>query len=82
MPLKVVVPEPLAMCDPVLHRTEPRGDDAKAVLSTMALLHQPDPASRNSKHAISLAFRIYKRSRAMTGWFHVLHSIAWNRASS
>jgi hypothetical protein len=40
-PLEVVVPEPLVVRDPVLHRTEPRGDKAIAALSAMPLLrHQ------------------------------------------
>jgi hypothetical protein len=33
--LKVVIPEPLVMRDPVPHRTEPRGDEAIAPLSAM-----------------------------------------------
>ena len=37
-PLEVVIPEPLVMRDPVLHRTEPLGDEAMAALSAMPLL--------------------------------------------
>src|SRR5262245_39064982 len=36
--LEVVIPEPLVMCDPVPHRTEPRGDKMIAPLSAMPLL--------------------------------------------
>jgi hypothetical protein len=36
--MEVVIPEPLLERDPVPHRTEPRGDEAIAALSTMPLL--------------------------------------------
>ena len=37
-PLEVVIPELLVMRNPVPHRTEPRGDEAIAPLSSMPLL--------------------------------------------
>ena len=37
-PLEVVFPEPLVVCDPVPHPTEPRGNEATAALSAMPLL--------------------------------------------
>ena len=48
-PLEVVIPELLAVRDPVPHRTEPRGDEAIAPLSAMPLLRHETGSKQDAE---------------------------------